>query len=55
MLLSLENEQKIHRSNVRLHIFLIQNGFYVDFETFSVVVNDLSCNSNLNFIVNLLY
>ena len=31
MLLSLENKQKIYRSNARLHIFLIQkNGFYIN-------------------------
>ena len=31
MLLFLENEQKIYRSNAQLHIFLIQNGFYINF------------------------
>ena len=34
-----ESKQKIYRSNARLHIFLIQNGFYIDFQTFFVVVN----------------
>ena len=52
MLLSLENEQKIYRSNARLHIFLIQNEFYISFQTFSIAVNDLPCDSNLHFIVD---
>ena len=50
MLLFLENEQKSYRSNARLHIFLIQNGFYIDFQTFSIVVNNLPGDNNINFI-----
>lgn len=50
MLLSLENEQSIYESNARFHI--CKNGFYMDFQTFSVVINDLPYNSNLNFIVD---
>ena len=52
MLLFLENNQKRCRSNVRLHIFLIQNGFHIDFQTFSAVVNNLACDNNLNFIAD---
>ena len=52
MLLFLENEQKTNRSNARMHIFLIQKGFYIIFQTFSVVANDLPCNTKLSFIVD---
>ena len=52
MLLFLENEQKRYRSNARLHIFLIQNGIYIYFQTFSVVINNLPCDNNFNFIAD---
>ena len=52
MLLFLENKQKIFRSNTPLHIFLIQNGFYINFQMISVVVNNLPHNTNNNFIVD---
>ena len=53
MFLFSENEQKIYRSNTRLHIFLIQNAFNINFQTFSVAVNDLPHDANLSFIVDL--
>ena len=52
MLLFLENDQKRYRSNLSLHIFLIQNRFYINFQTFFVVVIDLFSNNNLNFIAD---
>ena len=52
MLLVLENDQKRYRSNLSLHIFLIQNRFYINFQTFFVVVIDLLSNNNLNFIAD---
>ena len=41
MLLSLKNNQKRYRSNARLHILLIQNGFHINFQMFSAVAKDL--------------
>ena len=52
MLLFLENDQKRYKLNVRLHISLIQNRFHINFQTFSVVVNDLPCDNNLNLIAD---
>ena len=52
MLLFLENDQKRYISNMTLHIFLTQNEFHINFQTFSVVNNDLLCNNSLNFIAD---
>ena len=52
MLLFLGNDQIRYSSNLSLHIFLIQNRFYINFQTFFVVVIDLLSNNNLNFIAD---
>ena len=50
MLLLLENEQKINRSNTQLYTFIIQKGLYKDFQTLSVVANNLPGKINYNFV-----
>ena len=52
MLLFLEHDQRRYRSNLSLHIFLTQNRFYINFQTFFAVVIDLLSNNNLNFIAD---